>query len=100
MLTAKNKIITEKIESAFSDFDFDQTKLKEIAFHLTDWLNDLEEIYKLYLNIENLSDEEIRKTLTGFVIHVPNHLNAAHKLIMGDKIEDVFNAGIFEDEEE
>lgn len=72
----------------------------DIGFHMTDWLKDLDEIQKLYSNIENLSNDEIVSSVMDFLIHVPNHLNAAMKLSGSGKVIDVFNANIFEDENE
>jgi hypothetical protein len=48
---------------------------------MTDWDADLEEIVTLHAQPEVFSDEEIRKVIIGFLVHVPNHVAAAKKLI-------------------
>ena len=70
---------------------------EEIAFHLTDWLADLKELQDIYANIENVTNDELTVFFYQFLSHVPNHLNAAKKLSGIGKIEDIFQAGIFED---
>jgi hypothetical protein len=71
---------------------------EELAFHLTDWVSDIEDLIKTYSNIDNLSNDEITSFFYKFLAHVPNHLNAATKLSGIGKIEDVFRVGIFEDD--
>ncbi|MDQ3798610.1 MAG: hypothetical protein M3384_04100 [Acidobacteriota bacterium] len=70
----------------------------DIAFHMTDWIADVKDLLETYSNIQNLSDDEITEFVYKFLAHVPNHLNAAMKLSGIGKIEDVFNANIFEDD--
>ncbi len=89
--------IKHRIESAFEELGLAKLAARDIAFHLTDWLSDLEDLIKTYSNIDNLSNDEITSFVYKFLAHVPNHLNAATKLSGIGKIEDVFQAGIFED---
>ncbi len=79
----------------------DETKpnAAEIAFHLTDWLADLKELQDIYSNIDNVTNDELTVFFYQFLSHVPNHLNAAAKLGGLGKIQDVFQSGIFEDDD-
>lgn len=98
MLDDKYSIIRERFIKVFSYLG--ETKSKDLAFHLSDWLLDLEQCYDVYSNIEQKSDEEIEKFIFKFLLHVPNHLDAAKKLSGMGKVEDIFNVNIFEDEDE
>ncbi len=89
--------IGQRIQSAFEETVETVPVAEEIAFHLTDWLADLNDLNAIYSNIENVTNNEITDFLYRFLAHVPNHLNAAYKLSGFGKIEDIFNTGIFED---
>ena len=91
--------IQQRIQKAFEDISDIKTS-HDIAFHMTDWLSDVKELLDVYSNIENLSDDEIRSFVYKFVAHVPNHLNAAMKLSGMGTVTDVFNANIFEEDNE
>lgn len=71
---------------------------QDIAFHMTDWLADLQDLQEIFSNIENVTNDELTDFLYRFLAHVPNHLNAAAKLSGIGKVKDVFNVGIFEDD--
>lgn len=92
--------IQQRISKAFEEFAENQTIAHDIGFHMTDWLGDIKDLLEVYSNIENLSDDEITGFVYKFLAHVPNHLNAAHKLTGLGKLDDVFNVGIFEDDDE
>ena len=72
----------------------------DIGFHMTDWLSDIQKLEYVYLNIERLSSDEITRFVRQFVSNVPNHLNAAMKLSGMDSVTDVFEVGIFEDDDD
>ena len=67
---------------------------KDIAFHMTDWDHDLDDLIKLYENPDAFSDGEIVKILLQFMAHVPNHVAAAKKLAGMGPIEDIFDVGV------
>lgn len=96
----KNEIkLQERITKAFQETTEDGNVAHDIGLHLTDWMGDLQELVELYSNIDNASSHEIRAVAYKFLAHVPNHLNAAMKLSGVGKVEDVFQVGIFEDDE-
>ena len=96
LIFEENKI-RQRIQSAFEEMELTGHVSQQLAFHLTDWVSDLEDLINTYSNIDNLSNDEITSFFYKFLAHVPNHLNAATKLSGIGKIEDVFQAGIFED---
>jgi len=73
--------------------DWTEAEAADIAFHMTDWLTDLEEYYEFCQNPACLSPEAVEKLLIGFVAHVPNHVVAAHKLLMDEPVTDLFGLG-------
>jgi hypothetical protein len=90
--------VKERIASAFAANDLEPRVVQDIAFHMTDWTEDLNDLLQLHEKIEELSDEQIRKLVIGFLAHVPNHLAAAKKLIGLGPIEDVFEVGVLEED--
>jgi hypothetical protein len=94
----ENKI-RQRIQSAFEEMNETKPNAAEIAFHLTDWLADLKEIQDVYSNIENVTNDELTVFFYKFLSHVPNHLNAAVKLSGLGKVKDIFEVGIFEDDD-
>lgn len=87
----------EKIEKALvvalKDLDMQQIKISEVAFHMTDWLDDLEEWTRFCEKPESVSSEKIQDLLIGFLVHVPHHIAAASKLVTGIPVTDIFDVG-------
>ena len=71
----------------------------DIGFHMTDWLSDIKHLLEIYSNIEKLDDDQITGFVYQFLAHVPNHLNAAHKLSGLGLVQDVFEVGIFDEQQ-
>lgn len=92
--------IGEKIAAAFADLGLASEVANDIAFHMTDWEEDLRELAALYERIEQSSQEQIRKGIIRFLAHVPNHVAAAKKLVGLGPIEDVFGVGVLQEEDE
>lgn len=72
---------------------FSPAVARDIAFHMTDWLDDLAEYHDFCAHPEKLSPSEIEKLLTGFLVHVPNHVAAASKLFIDIPVTDIFGVG-------
>jgi len=67
--------------------------VRDIAFHMTDWLDDLSELHAFYTSPDTYSTKQVTDLLMGFLLHVPNHLAAASKLYTGEPVTDVFGIG-------
>jgi len=93
------KVVRDRIAAAFAASMGDQAIANEIAFHMTDWDHDVDDLIKLYEQPEALNDDEILKLVIGFLIHVPNHVAAAKKLAGVGPMEDIFKVGLFEEDE-
>ncbi len=92
-MTYDEKAIVTSIEKAMKEMDFTDEKAHDIAFHMTDWLSDMAELQQFYETPDKLSHDEISDLLMGFLLHVPNHIAAASKLISDFPVTDVFGVG-------
>ncbi len=90
------KAIEAAIGEALKTDDLEPTVVHDIAFHMTDWLDDLEAWTAFCSDPSSLKPDEVKKLLIGFLIHVPNHVAAAHKLLLGYPMMDIFEVGAFE----
>jgi hypothetical protein len=96
---AERWTIANRIQRAFENLGEEEAVARDIGFHMTDWLRDATDLLHMYETIDSLSDDEITGFLFRFLGHVPNHLNAAAKLSGMGKVQDVFDVGIFEDDD-
>lgn len=70
----------------------------DIAFHMTDWDHNLDDLVKLYEQPEAFSDDDMVHIVLEFLAHVPNHVAAGKKLAGIGPIEDVFEVGVLEED--
>jgi hypothetical protein len=97
----KNTVeVKNRIEQAFLSLMHDSDIAREIAFHMTDWDSDLEDLNRFYEQPELLSDDEVTSLVIGLLAHVPNHVAAAKKLVGLGPMEDIFEVGILTEEED
>jgi len=92
------EVVKQRIGAAFAANNLKPDIVREIAFHMTDWGDDLNELVALFNNIDHVEDEKIRKVVIKFLAHVPNHVAAAKKLVGLGPIEDVFRVGVLEED--
>jgi len=71
-------------------------KADDIAFHMTDWLDDLDRYYRFCENPGGYRPEEVEGLLMEILVHVPNHVAAAAKLLVDMPVSDVFGVGAVE----
>ncbi len=76
-----------------------EEKRHEIAFHLTDWLDDLEAWHSFCAAPDSLESEALEKLIMQFLIHVPNHVAAASKLMLDIPVTDIFEVGATADDD-
>jgi hypothetical protein len=89
-----------RIAQAFASSMGEPEVALEIAFHMTDWDHNVDDLVKLYEQPESFSDDEILSIIIQFLAHVPNHVAAAKKLAGIGPIEDVFKVGVLVEDEE
>ncbi len=70
----------------------------ELTFHMTDWVEELEQWVSFCEKPDAFSDEDTGKILTRFLVHVPNHLAAASKLALNVPVTDIFGVGATRDD--
>lgn len=80
-------------EVARREDELTETVAGDVAFHMTDWLDDLGAFSRFCADPHSMSDAEVSRLLTGFLVHVPNHLAAASKLYTGVPVTDIFKVG-------
>jgi len=95
---ASKEFMRNKIAAAFAANELDSNIVEDIAFHMTDWKEDLDQLVGVYQNVDSLSDSDIRKAVISFLAHVANHIAAAKKLIGLGPIEDLFKVGVLRDD--
>jgi len=77
-------------------FQLDEDASREVAFHMTDWLGDLDLLCDLFRRPGSFTDEQAAEVLEGFLIHAPNHVAAAAKLARDEGVADIFEVGAVE----
>jgi hypothetical protein len=67
---------------------YDQRRF-DFAFHMTDWLSDLDELNELYEHPENADVDDACVSVISILVHIIPHLDAAGRLLL-DEISDPF----------
>ena len=91
--------LKDKIAQAFASSMGEPQVAREIAFHMTDWDHNVDDLVRLYERPESFNDDEILSIIIQFLAHVPNHVAAAKKLAGLGPVEDVFKVGVLEEDE-
>lgn len=94
------KFLQNRIAAAFAENELESHVVADVAFHMTDWKEDLDRLVSLYSRIETADAEEIRTVIIRFLCHAPNHLAAARKLIGLGPMKDIFEIGILRDDDD
>ena len=92
--------VVDRIVAALAETDISEDRAREIAFHLTDWDNNLEDLVKLYDPSQELNNGEVIRIIVEFLVHVPNHVAAAMKLFGLGPIEDLFEVGVLQEDDD
>lgn len=100
ILKEQTEQLRVRIAKVFADSMENEEAARAVAFHMTDWDHNLEDMIKLYEQQKSLSDHEILQTVIQFLAHVPEHVAAAKKLAGLGPITDVFEVGVFEEDED
>ena len=88
------KSVVAAIENAMdAEMGLSSKNAHDVAFHMTDWLDDFASLQKFFESPENYSYDEVSDLLMGFLIHAPNHIAAASKLMTGIPVTDIFGVG-------
>ncbi len=89
--------VRSAIEAALVAQGYDARVAKDVAFHMTDWASDFIGFREFADVPDSLTPEAIEDLVMAFLIHVPNHLAAASKLMLDVPVNDVFGVGATEE---
>src|SRR5580765_7921108 len=99
MIQSNPESIRERIyQVALREAELPESVANDVAFHMTDWLTDLDSYQRFCSAPSAFSDKDVSELLMQFLIHVPNHLAAASKLYTGTPVTDVFGVGATSEE--
>ena len=79
--------IFDELQTVEDGEKYAETK-QQFIFHMTDWIDDLQNLIELYGQPEQ-PQGNAAQTIAGFLYHVIPHLNAAGRLLL-DRIPDPF----------
>jgi hypothetical protein len=86
--------IRERIAgAAMAEAELPLAVANEVAFHMTDWLNDLAAFVEFCQSPESYEPKRVNELLLAFLLHAPNHIAAAAKLYAESPVSDVFGVG-------
>jgi len=91
--------LQERIAQAFTKSIERADVSRDIAFHMTDWNHNVDDLLGLYDNPDGFTDDEIVNIVIQFLAHVPNHVAAAKKLAGVGPIEDIFDVGVLAEDD-
>ncbi len=77
-------------EVASSEAELSVAVARDVAFHMTDWLDDLAAYVAFCRDPTQPSSAQVNELLLDFLAHVPNHIAAASKLFADLPVTDVF----------
>lgn len=92
--------IRSAIETALADDGFSERQQRDIAFHMTDWLSDLDAWVAFCRAPNQLPAADLSDLLMRNLIHGPNHVAAASKLMTGMSATDIFGVGVLDDDKD
>jgi hypothetical protein len=85
-------------EIARREMELSDAVADDVAFHMTDWLDDLDAYSRFCADPNRMSDADVSELLAGFLVHVPNHVAAASKLYTGVPVTDIFGVSATSEE--
>ena len=91
--TKSRALLYRKIESALLARGENSFVASEVAFQMTDWLDDLNALADLFSGRTRWTPERVEEILTAFLVHVPNHIAAASKVLCDLEVDDIFQVG-------
>ncbi|MBI3562484.1 MAG: hypothetical protein HY080_12300 [Gammaproteobacteria bacterium] len=93
-MTFDTTIIAERIkEVAIRENKLTESLAHDVAFHMTDWLEELARYSEFCQHPHKLTNKQVEELLLAFLTHVPNHVAAASKLYTDIPVTDVFGVG-------
>jgi hypothetical protein len=95
------ELVRRQIEAALAEAGWGSAESRsEVGFHMTDWIDGLEDLYRHYQDPAGRDAESTMELLIQFLVHAPNHLAAASKMLTDIPVTDVFGVGALEETDE
>ncbi|MCA9303885.1 MAG: hypothetical protein KC996_07175 [Phycisphaerales bacterium] len=88
--------VQRRLEKSCLEQGLGEETAHDVAFHMTDWSNDLIRLWAFCEDPDSFSFEEIDEMLMDLLVHAPNHLAAAARLYTGIGVRDIFEVGAVE----
>ncbi len=82
-----------ELARAIETLDLTANAADEAAFHLLDWADELIDFAAFLRRPGGRPAEDVLDLVMRMVTHAPHHLNAAHRIVMGLPVTDVFGLG-------
>ena len=96
-----SQLVRRQIEASLAEIGWDPPEARtEIGLHMTDWIDELSALHSFYRDPSGFDAESVQELLVRFLVHVPNHLAAASKLMLDIPVTDVFGVGALDESEE
>ncbi len=92
--------VVERISRAFIKDGVKPRIARDIAFHMTDWKQELDTLSHIWRGTDKLQARQLVMFISGFLAHVPNHIAAAKKLAGLGPVADIFDVGALDPDEE
>ena len=91
-LSENQKIIRNNIVEILrhSDGNYSDEEINNFAFHMTDWIDELSELLKLFSTEERVSFDKSNEILMNFLTHAPAHIIEAAEIYLGDEVKKIF----------
>ena len=81
------------LQVAVTEAGLSSAVAQDAAFHLTDWLTDLEAFVEFCREPNAATSDRVNTILIAFLLHAPNHIAAAAKLYADFPVSDIFAVG-------
>lgn len=78
----------EDLREALTREEYAQLRA-DFIFHMTDWIDDVDQLQKMRSQAETLSTDDAMTFLIGFLYHATAHIKAAGRLLV-DHVPDPF----------
>ena len=82
--------VQAKLEELIIDrAELTSEQAKEFSFHMTDWLQDMEDLRFAFEAIHDVDDEALFSVLLRFLLHAPAHVVSAAALMTGETRDEI-----------
>lgn len=76
------KLITDRVQLT-------SEQATEFSFHMTDWLQDMEDLRLAFESIHEVDDEALFSVVLKFLLHAPAHVVSAAVTMTGETPEEI-----------